>query len=136
MSRHDSFLRFPTAAPPPDPAVERWISGRPAPLRPLVARWVLALRDLGPDVRELVHDDAATTCVGDAEFAYVAAFTNHVSVGFFNGAALSDPKALLEGTGKRGRHHKVRPGQRVDEAALLTLIAAAHEEAKARSGRG
>lgn len=130
-----TFLRFPSAVPPKCPELERWISERPTLLRPLVARWVLALRDLGPDVCELVHDNAATACVGDAEFAYVAAFTKHVNVGFFNGAALPDPNALLEGTGKRGRHHKLRPGQPVDEEALLTLITAAYAEAKARSGR-
>ena len=39
-------------------------------------------------------------------FAYVNVFRDHVNVGFFHGAFLSDPAGLLEGTGKRMRHVK------------------------------
>ena len=37
------------------------------------------------------------------------------------GALLTDPARLLEGTGKRGRHVKLRPGRPIDTAALDTL---------------
>jgi hypothetical protein len=66
--------------------------------------------------------------VGDAAFGYVDAFTGHVNVGFFHGATLDDPTALLEGTGKRMRHVKVRWGQPVDVAALERLIAVAYQD--------
>ena len=68
------------------------------------------MRRRGADVHELMHDGCPTACVGDAAFGYVNAFREHVNVGFFTGAFLSDPDGLLEGTGKRMRHVKLRPG--------------------------
>ncbi len=59
-------------------------------------------------------------CVEDAPFAYVDSFTSHVNVGFFRGAALDDPAGLLEGTGKRMRHDKLKPGSEVDTAHPAT----------------
>ena len=90
------------------------------------------MRHRGSDVRELMPDGCPTACVGDAAFGYVNAFKDHVNVGFFFGALLTDPARLLEGTGKRGRHVKLRPGQPVDSAALAALIAVAYADIKAR----
>lgn len=81
-------------------------------------------------------------CVDEAAFGYVNAFTDHVNVGFFLGALLKDPARLLEGTGKRGRHVKLRPGRVVDAAYVdikggsgCESIAAAEEPAAARQRR-
>ena len=86
------------------------------------------MRQCGPDVCELIHDGCPTACVGDAAFAYVNAFTAHAAIGFFNGAALPDPACLLEGSGKRMRHVKLRAGQDLDEKSLTALIDAAYED--------
>ena len=56
----------------------------------------------------------------------VAIFKAHANVAFFHGAELSDPAGLLEGTGKRMRHVKLKPGQPVNSAALAELIDAAY----------
>jgi|GEM_PF-485759 len=45
----------------------------------------------------------------------------HVDVGFYQGAELDDPAALLTGRGKHVRYVRVRPGS-VDEDAILGLI--------------
>ena len=66
--------------------------------------------------------------MGDAAFGYVDAFSVHVNVGFFFGAVLEDPAGLLEGTGKRMRHVKLRWGQPVDVAALTELVASAYQD--------
>ena len=92
------------------------------------------MRASGADVRELLNDGFPTACVGDAPFGYVGAFSAHVNVGFFYGAALDDPAGLLEGAGKRMRHVKLRWGQRVNEAALGELIAAAYGDIRLRLG--
>ena len=110
--------------------VETWFTGDG--LRLLAQPWFKSMRQCGPDVRELMHDHCPTACVQDAAFAYVAAFTAHVNVGFFHGADLPDPAALLTGSGKRMRHVKVRWGEPVDEAALNALIMAAYDDIKAR----
>jgi hypothetical protein len=70
--------------------------------------------------------------VEDAAFAYVGVFKAHVSVGFFFGAELDDPAGLLEGSGKRMRHVKCRPGALPDAAALQLLIEAAYADIKSR----
>ena len=111
-----------------EPAIERWLDSRPAELAPIARTWFTAIRDAGPDVRELMHDGCPTACVRDAAFAYVNAFSAHVDVGFFHGASLADPAGLLEGTGRFMRHVKLRPGRAVDAEALHALIAAAHQD--------
>jgi hypothetical protein len=130
-SKPEPILRFPTAVKH-EPAIDAWLRKQRDELRPLVTTWFTHMRQCGDDVRELMHDGAPTACVGDAAFAYVNAFTNHVGVGFFFGALLADPAKLLEGTGKRGRHVKLRPGVAVNEAALERLVSVAYTDMKAR----
>jgi hypothetical protein len=45
---------------------------------------------------------------------------------------LEDPGGLLEGTGKRMRHVKLRPGRELDFAAIGDLIEAAYSNMKTR----
>jgi hypothetical protein len=115
-----------------DPAVEAWLQQRRGELGAIARAWFDRLRECGDDVRELLHDHHPTVCVEDAAFAYVNVFREHVNVGFFHGAFLPDPAGLLEGTGKRMRHVKLRPGVEVDSAALGALIAAAYLDIKTR----
>ena len=127
----DDILRFPTAAKH-DASIDEWLRTRRDDLRPFVATWFARMRAQGGDVRELMHDGCPTACVGDAAFGYVNAFKDHVNVGFFFGALLNDPAGLLEGTGKRGRHVKLRPGHDVDTAALARLVDTAYADIRAR----
>lgn len=94
----------------------------------MVRPWFDLMRDCGVDVRELLHDGCPTACVGDAAFGYVNAFRAHANVGFFNGAFLADPSGLLEGSGKRMRHVKLRWGAPVNEEALGALIADSYRD--------
>jgi hypothetical protein len=121
-----------TGAVERDPQVAAWFTASDHDLRRLAQPWFETLRACGSDVRELMHDGHPTACVGDAAFAYVDAFSAHVNIGFFHGAALDDPAGLLEGAGKRMRHVKVHWGRPVDEAALTALIAAAYRDVRAR----
>jgi hypothetical protein len=121
------LFRFPSALRR-DPDVDAWFSRPDDELRRLAQPWFEQLRACGADIRELVHDGHPTACAGDAAFAYVDAFSAHVNVGFYFGAALNDPAGLLEGAGKRMRHVKVHWGRPVDAAALNALIAAAYQD--------
>jgi hypothetical protein len=127
----DGIFRFASAVKR-DPAIDAWLGAQRGDLRPLAATWFVRMRHSGGDVRELMHDGCPTACVGDAAFGYVNAFKDHVNVGFFFGALLNDPAGLLEGTGKRGRHVKLRPGRVVDSAALAQLVDAAYVDIRAR----
>ncbi len=84
---------------------------------------------------KLMHDGCPTACVDDAAFAYVGVFSAHANIGFFQGAALKDPAGLLQGSGKRMRHVKLRWGEPVNNAALNRLIAAAYRDIRVRLGR-
>ena len=115
-----------------DPAIDRWLRGLRNELRPLAEEWFARMRQCGADVRELMHDGCPVACVEDAPFGYVNAFKDHVNVGFYHGAALDDPAGLLEGTGKRMRHVKLKPGRELDLASLGDLIDAAYADIRAR----
>jgi hypothetical protein len=127
----DDILRFPSAVKH-DPAIDDWLRAQRHDLRPLVETWFACMRRCGGDVRELMHDGCPTACVDDAAFGYVAAYKDHVNVGFFFGALLNDPAGLLEGTGKRGRHVKLWPDRAVDAAALTRLVETAYLDIRAR----
>ena len=130
----DDILRFP-AAVRHDAAIDTWLRAQRSDLRPFVENWFAHMRLCGDDVRELMHDGCPTACVDAAAFGYVNAYRDHVNVGFFHGALLKDSAHLLQGTGKRMRHVKLRPGQDVDALALSNLIEIAYADIRARLGK-
>ena len=127
----NQLMLFPTAVRRA-PDIDAWFDAGNDALREMARPWFEKMRACGSDVRELIHDGAPTACVGEAAFSYVNAFTAHVNVGFFMGAKLADPAGLLQGSGKRMRHVKLRWGEPVAEAALNNLIAAAYRDMRAR----
>src|SRR2546423_1177308 len=126
------LLRFPSSVKQ-DPAIEIWMREHSSELGSIAQRWFEIMRGCGDDVRELLHDGHPTACVGDAAFGYVNAFKAHVNVGFFRGAELYDPSALLEGTGKFMRHVNLRPDHDHEAAALGNLIGTAYTDMKGRT---
>jgi len=127
----DALFRFPGAVRH-SPEVERWFLTRPPGLGDRAERWFECMRACGSDVRELIHDGHPTACVDDAAFAYASVHATHVSVGFYRGAVLPDPAGLLQGSGKRMRHVKLKAGEEVDDRALEALIVAAYDDMKER----
>ena len=113
-----------------DPAIDVWFTAQPGELGTVARYWFDVMRRCGSDVREMIHDDQPTACVGDAAFAYVDAFSKHVNVGFFPGSQLDDPRGLLQGTGKYMRHVKIMPGVDVDRAAVTALIRSSYDAIK------
>src|ERR1700731_1014991 len=117
-----------------DPDVDIWLSDGPIELRSIARKWFARMRRCGDDIRELMHDGCPVACVEDAPFGYVNSFKSHVNVGFFYGATLEDPAGLLEGSGKRMRHVKLKPGPELNPAALRDLIDAAYSDIRVRLG--
>ena len=105
---------------------------------PHVAPTARALREVVladfPDAVEIVRlgDGAASYGVGPKKMSeshvYVAPKTAHVNLGFWHGVALPDPAGLLEGTGKRMRHVKVRSVEDARRPEIAALVAAALAE--------
>ena len=119
-----------------DPRIEMWMKEHAGELGDIAQLWFEVMRKCGDEVREVLQDGCPVACLGDVPFGYVNAFTSHVNVGFFHGAALPDPARLLQGTGKFMRHVKLRPGTATDAAALGRLIDAAYSDIKARVEHG
>lgn len=128
MSR---FLRF-DGAVRRAPAIDQWFDAHPPDLAAIARGWFAKMRACGPDVTELLHDGHPTACVADAAFGYVNIFTSHVNIGFFHGASLHDPAALLRGTGRFMRHVKASPGQLPDTEALEGLLQGAYADIRAK----
>jgi hypothetical protein len=92
-----------------------------ADCQPGVTDLAIALRDVvlteAPDAEEVLYAVYAQVIAfkiparkGGA-FCYVAAYANHVNLGFYLGADLPDPHGLLKGTGKKMRHIRFKsPG--------------------------
>lgn len=128
-------MRFPGAVRR-DGMVDAWFCKPHDELRRFALPWFEEMRGCGADVREVLNDGHPIACVEDAAFGYVDAFSAHVNVGFFYGAALDDPNGLLEGSGKRMRHVKLRWSQPVDADPLRKLIVAAYRDMRIRLGPG
>ncbi len=131
----EQLLRF-NGAVERDPAIDAWMKEHEGELGAIAHEWFEVMRRCGDEVRELLHDGCPVACLGDAPFGYVNVFTSHVNVGFFQGAALPDPGRLLQGSGKRMRHVKLRPGTATDAASLCKLIETAYLDIKARVENG
>ena len=119
-----------------DPAIDAWFEEHRGDLGAIAREWFEVMRRCGDEVREILHDGCPVACLGDVPFGYVNVFTRHVNVGFFQGAGLADLARLLQGTGKRMRHVKLRPGTAIDAASVRRLIEAAYLDIKARVENG
>lgn len=86
---------------------ESWVAALEEPLRQIGQALRRLILEADPELKESikwgnpVYEKEEKVC-------YLAATKAYVSLGFFNGASLSDPDQLLEGTGKRMRHVKAR----------------------------
>ncbi|MEM1269376.1 MAG: DUF1801 domain-containing protein [Bacteroidota bacterium] len=120
------------------------LSERTSDQPPRVAEIARALRriilDDFPEAVEVVRlgDKAASYGVGPKKMSeshvYVSPQKGYVNLGFWHGVNVSDPEGLLEGTGKKLRHVKVRTVETAESPAVRALVAAALAERHAALG--
>ncbi len=110
-------------------------------LRPLVKRLREIVLEIDPAAVEVVRlgDRAATYGLGPKKmsegYVYILPHSRWVNLGFYKGADLSDPDGLLEGSGKKLRHIKIRSLVDAERPAARRLISAAHAERQEALGR-
>jgi hypothetical protein len=80
------------------------------------------VKRVAPGLRESVKWGNGCWVRDEAPVAYVYSAPDHVQFGFFRGASLKDPKALLRGEGKFVRHIRVAKRSEIDERAFGTLL--------------
>jgi hypothetical protein len=115
-----------------DLTMEEWLKTKAPILQPIAKKWFTEIKNCGEDVQIIFHDGYPIGCVHQAPFTYVNAFTAHVNVGFFYGAELHNQNGMLEGSGKRMRHIKIKPDIVFDEREIVRLMRTAYIDIKRR----
>lgn len=70
--------------------------------------------------------------LGDGIF-HIAVYAKGANLGFNDGATLADPKGILEGSGNRIRHIKIRKPEDLERPELRTYIRRARKQALAEA---
>jgi hypothetical protein len=83
------------------------------------------IKKIVPGVTESVNAWHIPTFESNGPFAYFMVGKNHVTLGFHYGTSLDDPHHLLEGTGKKLRHVKLRKVEDLGQNGLRELILSA-----------
>ncbi len=119
----------------PTPAqLKRTLTACPAPLRELYLGLHALVVEVLPDVKYSLDLKDGMLGYGAHQYgangwgvAALAFYSKWVSLGFLQGAALPDPKSLLEGSGKSLRHVKIRSAEELKKhsAAICALVKAA-----------
>jgi len=111
-----------------------------------------AVEPIARKLREIILDDfpaaievvrlgdgAASYGVGPKKMSeshvYVMPQAEYVNLGFWHGVGLPDPDGLLQGTGAKMRHIKVRSVEDAGSLAVRALVAAALAERRSSLGR-
>ena len=113
---------------------EEALSGSSSQVREIAERLLALIIDVYPEVVEVPWPKQKIIGYGvgpkkmSEHFCYIGAYREHVNLGFYYGADLPDPQGLLEGTGKKLRHIKVKNVEEVGEPALRDILEASLEE--------
>ncbi len=97
-------------------------------VRDLAMRTRNLIREVLPDVVEVPWVQQRTIGYGvgpkknSEHFCFLDVHTNHVNLGFNYGAELPDPEQVLEGSGKRFRHVKIKAPEDLANPALRRLL--------------
>jgi Domain of unknown function (DU1801) len=104
------------------------VASVPAETRAIMEFFRSLIAELHEDAMEVARPGERSVGYGvgpkkmSETYAYTMPQGEYVNLGFYQGASLPDPKALLEGTGKALRHVKVCSLLEAKSAALRALI--------------
>jgi hypothetical protein len=107
---------------------EQIITSADTTLAALARKTKALILEIMPDVVEVVWPNQGIAGYGvgpkkmSEQFCYIAVYRKHINLGFYYGAELSDPKGLLEGTGKLLRHIKITDPHQLKDPALFDLL--------------
>jgi hypothetical protein len=103
-------------------AADAWFqNANPAQVSDLAALRTLIF-SIAPDAREEFKWNRPVYSNRSGMFCYLVSTKGYATLGFHNGADLTDPERLLEGTGKGMRHIKFKAGRSPNDPAVLALL--------------
>jgi len=123
---------------PPPAALKKFLRPYDREVQHLaLALRALVLEEMAP-CYENIYDAYSAVAMGygtseklnDGVF-HIAVYAKGVNLGFNDGATLADPKGLLEGTGNRIRHIKIRNREDLERPELRAYIRRAKKRALA-----
>jgi len=108
--------------------VKEFLSSYPEEIRKISEDLRKMARSAMPGAHEFLYYDAINYSLSDSplgRICYISPMEKYVTIGFLFGAKLDDQRHLLEGSGKRARHIKIRTLEEGKNPALRELVKAA-----------
>lgn len=108
-----------------DQTIDDLFPTAPTSVRAILAPVRRLVRDAVPEATEICYHGSLAyipTPSGSDMILYVAPQNGYVNLGFFFGAGVTDPLGLLEGSGKRMRHIKIRTVHAAQNPALIPMV--------------
>ncbi len=116
---------------------DAWLAEQPSDIRQLTRDIRSAIVAAGFNFREGIKWGTPGYWLPEVSrrnICYIAPHHSYVRLGFFNGALMSDPAHLLEGTGKKLRHIKVYEVSDENRCLLIDYVKASAELAISEPG--
>jgi hypothetical protein len=101
--------------------IEAYVKGIEPKKRAHVTTLRKFVKKEAPQLREAIRW-GNLSWLGTKDVCWVLVYDDHVDFGFHRGASLKDPKGLLEGTGKRLRHVKIREAKDIKPKEFAALL--------------
>ena len=105
--------------------IDLYVDTKPAGLRDVAEQLRKLMKKTVKSAKESVNSWKIPTYESNGPMCFFMVGKYHVTFGFLRGTSLPDPAGLLEGTGKKVRHVKLRTAEDVKEPALRKLLQAA-----------
>ncbi len=106
--------------------VADYVASIPAPLDAVAAELRRVVQAAAPEASESIKWGQPVYDAG-GPFAALKAFSRHVTLTFWRGAALADPTGMLGGDGERMRHARFSSVADVHEGPIAELVREAVE---------
>ena len=123
---------------PPPAALKKFLKPYSAEIHELaLGLRTLVLEEMAP-CHENIYDAYSAVAIGygtsdrlrDGIF-HIAVYSNHVNLGFNDGATLPDPKGILQGNGNRIRHISIKSSEDLQRPEVRSYIRRAQKKALA-----
>ena len=127
---------------PPPPALRKFLKPYDSEIQDLAIRLrALVLEEMAP-CYENIYDAYSAVAIGygtsdrlrDGIF-HIAVYSQHVNLGFNDGATLDDPKGILQGSGNQIRHIKIKTPEDIKRPEVRAYIRRARKKALADARR-
>jgi hypothetical protein len=120
--------------------VDSFFATYPSAVRELAAALRAFVRSTIPDASETLDEPGRVVGYGigagySGLVCTIIPSKSGVKLGIARGAELSDPRALLEGSGKRHRYVQINRPSDLDRAGIADLLKAAREATTPKRGR-